>query len=271
MRTSRRSAALVLLLPFIGTTRPAWGQAKAGDANEQARVFVKTIAMHVMPTQHEDRRKWGLQKEIVSGLNVRLDGLRLRTKRRRKKVNHGSWSMYRLEMDHPQKEIVIQDVQLRSKKPGSVQLHIVCEAHVKTHGRYQNWRRGVRLLSVSASGDAKIRLTLDCSVAVKFDITKLPPDVELDPKVTRADLELLEFRLNRVGNIGGEIAQQLAKGVKHVLDDQIEKKRQKLVSKVNRQIDKRRDRLKISLSDYAKSQWGKHFGTKEQELEQKKE
>ena len=254
-------AASVAVCTFAMMSSKCWAEKKAPAAAEQARRFAKTIAIQVMPTKYEDLRDWGGQKRIVSGLNVRLDGLRLRTKRRRKMVNHGNWTMYRLDMPHPDRELQLRTVELKSKGPGRVKLHVVCEAHVNTHGRYQSWQRGVRLLSISASGDAKIRLTLDCEIRVKFDISKLPPDVELDPKVTKAELELVEFRLNRVGNIGGEVAQQLAKGVKHVLDDQIVKKRQKLVSKMNRQIDKRRDKLKLSLADYAAAKWDKHFGT----------
>ena len=99
-------------------------------------------------------------------------------------------------------------------------------------------------------------MRLTCDLALKLDAKKLPPDVIVDPEVIRADLELLEFRLRNLSRFDGPIVKQLGKGVREIVEDQVVKKRDKLVSKINRQIDKNRDKLRLSLHDMVKSKWG---------------
>ena len=61
-----------------------------GDFND----LITDIILDNIPHQYEDKDDWGRQKQIVSGLKVWRDGLKIKTKRRRKNVNHGTWTRY---------------------------------------------------------------------------------------------------------------------------------------------------------------------------------
>jgi len=86
-------------------------------------------------------------------------------------------------------------------------------------------------------------------------LAKLPPDVGLDPKITLAELHLHEFDLYRVSNVGGEVAQQLGRSVRRILENKIADANQKLPDKLNRQIAKKKDKLQFSMHDLVKSKW----------------
>jgi hypothetical protein len=98
-------------------------------------------------------------------------------------------------------------------------------------------------------------LQLHSSVALRLDATKLPPDVRLDPVVHEASLHLDQLKLYRVSDVGGEIAQQLGRGVRQVVERKIADSNEKLADKINRQLAKKKDRLRLSLQDLLASKW----------------
>ena len=57
----------------------------------EATQFVKGMVLLLLPQTYTDDDDWGRQKKIQSGLNVDLDGLKVKTSRRWKDVNHGTW------------------------------------------------------------------------------------------------------------------------------------------------------------------------------------
>jgi hypothetical protein len=61
--------------------------------------------------------------------------------------------------------------------------------------------------------------------------------------------------LYRVSDVGGEVAQQLGRAVRRVLEDKIAETNQKLPDKLNRQIDKKKDNLRLSVHDLVSSKW----------------
>jgi len=88
-----------------------------------------------------------------------------------------------------------------------------------------------------------------------MDVSKFPPDVIFDPHVEDAEIELADFRIDRVSKAGGEFAQQVTRIVKSKLDKKIAAKEDKLVAKLNAKIEKSRDRLTLSANDAMKSKW----------------
>ncbi|MEM9658462.1 MAG: hypothetical protein AAF961_08885, partial [Planctomycetota bacterium] len=66
-------------------------------------------------------------------------------------------------------------------------------------------------------------------------------------------VELREFKIRRVSNLHGPLVRELSGGVRRLLERELQGPR--LTAKINRSIDKRRDRLAFSLSDFSKSGW----------------
>ena len=63
---------------------------------EELSGWVRWVCLMNMPEDIEDTRRWGQQRQVIDGLDVKLDGLRVDTKRRWKMVNDGSDSGHRL-------------------------------------------------------------------------------------------------------------------------------------------------------------------------------
>ena len=57
------------------------------------------------------------------------------------------------------------------------------------------------------------------------DLSRLPPDLILRPTVTQADLQLVDFRLQRISDVGGPIAKELGDSLEDVLQDEINDRR----------------------------------------------
>jgi hypothetical protein len=80
--------------------------------------------------------------------------------------------------------------------------------------------------------------------------------VILDPVVREAELRLVDFRLDRVSQVGGSLAHELGQQARDRLDREVAKQSAKLPDKINRQIGKNRERLRLSVQDLLTSQWG---------------
>lgn len=219
--------------------------------------FVTTIALAHIPHAFQDHIDWGSQSERWDGLKVHFDGLRLKTKRRKKMVNHGTWKMYRVSLRDPHKNLAIRLANLHSTRDKKFSFDIHVTAPLLVHGRVAQWVKGVQLFSVSADAVAKVQLAARCEVGFTFDVTEFPPAVSVHPKVTHADVQLVEFQMYRVSDVGGEIAQQLGRGAESIIEKQLVKERPKLVAKLNAELDKNRDKLRISPKDLFRSKWGK--------------
>jgi hypothetical protein len=85
---------------------------------------------------------------------------------------------------------------------------------------------------------------------------KVPPDIEFRPKVTAAHVELVSFRVHRISQIGGPMAKHLGNGLRELLEDKLRDYDDKLVEKINKQIEKQQSKLHISLQDWIATRVG---------------
>lgn len=92
-----------------------------------------------------------------------------------------------------------------------------------------------------------------------FD-TNFSPEVTLQPTITDADLQLVDFELHRLSQINGSVAEELGDGLHKILQKEIDDRRGKIVEKANRAIAKNEDDLRLSLQDVASSGWEKLMG-----------
>jgi len=214
-----------------------------------------TIIRDNIPSNYEDKKKWGMQSERWDGLHIQLKGLQLKTKRRKKLVNHGDWTMYQIELLDPKEQLGVRIENVHETEDGRLELDTYFTARVHAFGRRSKWVKGVQLYSFSADANAKLTLHIRGTIGLGFNVTKLPPDVSLNAHVTAADIKLEEFDLYRVSDVGGEVAQQLGRAVRRILDDKIADTNQKLPDKLNRQIEKKKDRLRFSVHDLVSSKW----------------
>lgn len=220
------------------------------DERQELSTWVKWLVLKNLPPNYQDKRKWNRQKEIVSGLDVKMDGLRLDTKRRRKMVNHGAWSRYEIDFVEPAKELVVDITRIEFPDSGLIDIQCRVETPLKLFGRLTQWQRDVQIFSLSVAGRARVELTIDATVQVQVNPLVFPPDVEFRPKVTKAHVNLKEFEVDRVSHIGGDAAELVGKAMRKTLEKKLEDYDEKVVEKMNKEIEKQKGRLKLSLSEW---------------------
>ncbi len=121
------------------------------------------------------------------------------------------------------------------------------------------------MISVTLDADARVRLVLTCRLDIDLDATRLPPDVVVKPEVIDADLQVSDFRVNRISHFDGPIVRELGDGLEKILVKQIEQRRPELAARINRQIARHQDKLRISLRDTFQQKWQAFVGTSAEE------
>lgn len=264
--------ALVLLLamPQAGLcqspehptpTRPVETLAELEDKENLFDNLIQQLVHDAVPRQHETRKDWGRTIEVVSGLNIRREGLELRTSRRRKEVPHGHWQLVQLELADPQQDLDIQLLRPRQSDKGLL-FDIEATARLQTFARYMHWRYGVQLLSVSGDAEAVVRLQATCEISLQLDAKRLPPDVLVVPRIQEADIRLVSLDLRRLSHLRGDLAQELGRLLRRVINDVLEKRQDRLTDRMNQQLAKKQDRLRLSLYDLAASRWNSILQTR---------
>jgi hypothetical protein len=264
--------ALILVLAFrvVGACQPQEQPPNtpledlSTDRKEEESLFdhlIQQLVHDAVPRRHETRKDWGRTIEVVSGLNVRREGLELRTSRRRKEVPHGHWQLVRLELADPQQDLDIQLLRPRQSDKGLL-FDIEATARLQTFARYMHWRYGVHLLSVSGDAEAVVQLHATCEIALQLDAKRLPPDVLVVPRIHEAEIRLVSLDLRRLSHLRGDLAQELGRLLRRVLNDVLEKRQDRLTDRMNQQLAKKQDRLRLSLYDLAASRWNSILQTR---------
>jgi len=225
------------------------------DAGEKIDQLLTRLVLENIPHEFEDTKDWGRQVERWDGVKFRREGLKIETNRRKKLVNDGTWTRYSVQLRDPQEKFSIQikNMQESVKNKFTLDVHFVSELSLKA--RHSKWLRGVQLFSVSAEGFASLRLVVSVDLEIKPVSLKFPPDFVVSPVVKKADIVLDEFRIDRIGKVGGEVSQQITKAIRAELDEKIEKKEPKLVQRLNKEINKNKDDLRISIADSLHAKW----------------
>lgn len=225
------------------------------DDTKQLDEFLTQLALDSMPVRYVEDKDWGKQSERWDGVKVSFKNGRLRTKRRKKLVNHGTWDRYEVSLVDPENSFSVQMNNFKETDTDRVTFDVIITAKVDVMARQAKWVKGMQLYSISADGSADVQLAISASLGSRMDVSKFPPDITFDPRIEDAKIKLANFRIDRVSKAGGEFAQQVTRIVKSKLDEKIASKEDKLVDKLNAKIEKSRDRLTLSAHDALKSKW----------------
>jgi hypothetical protein len=254
-------AALVGLLCLVGPAA-ADGEtptAASAEATDGLDALLRTIVLRAAPHEYENTKQWGGTKRIWDGLHVSRDGLRIKTKRRWKEANHGTWKQYRAWLIDPASEFDVRFDRLRESPSGRAAFDLTLEARIGAFGRLSEWNRDVQLFSVSANAEAKLRLQLTCELSSRLDYTTFPPTLVLDPTVTAADLQLIDFRLLRVSQLDGPLVHELGKALREVLEHEIRDRRHQVATKINEELADHEEDLRLTPQELASGGWNKLF------------
>lgn len=220
----------------------------------EAEQFLQLIADLVrsnLPAQHIDEKHWNKTKEVYAGVHFRRDGWNIETKRRWRTVNHGLWRRFQVDLIDPKEFLELTVSNVAWLPNGRLQFSLQATAAVKIHVRQARWNLDIRLYSAHVEARAKVQLNVDANVGFQIDPTVFPPALALDPVVDQAALRMMSLEVDRIGHIGGDAAEEIGNAVEGLIKSEIIKPQsEKLAEKLNRQIDKRRDRLRVSMGDW---------------------
>ena len=166
------------------------------DAPEWFQTLMQKIVRENIPDKYVRDKDWGKTTKRWNGLQVKRKGtLRLTTKRKWKEVNHGTWNRYEITQINPNDNLLLRIENVHDSENGKVGFEVELASKLHVHGRHAKWAKGVQLYNVSADADAAVRMRIWSEIGTRLDVGEFPPDVILVPNVTRADLDLKEFRL----------------------------------------------------------------------------
>ena len=249
-RTFLAAFALGASLLVTGTgiaDEPKRSASVSDQPDDHARQIAASFAdllRDVIPREYERRTDWGKTKRIPVGIQNTGHGLRLRLRKREKEVKHGVWKHYRVTMIEPEENLHVHIQDLRHIGPGRIGLTLHVSSKVHGWIRAKVYNRGVHVIGLTAEGDTTFDLTIDCEVGVRIEPASVLAGIVVDPVVTNARLKLDDFRLTRLGELHGPLVRELGDGLRHLMEDEL--KPAKLTKKLNRAIDKKRDRLRFS-------------------------
>ncbi|TWU58325.1 hypothetical protein [Rubripirellula reticaptiva] len=215
-------------------------------------------ALVELPRTFDGDKGWGDTKRVWAGVSMKMDGLKLKTHRKFRDVDHGRWIRYEVTMPKPgaarNVDVTIDAVTpvidpVSGQERWKIDSTIVAPVHFSA--RVQRHNLGIQLFSVTVTGKMKVRMTSSATIGFYPDYRKIPPDLVIDPVIEQANLKLESFEVDRVSHIGGDAAEAWGEIMQEVLVERfVQKQDEKLVAKLNKSIGKKRDDLRISLSDW---------------------
>ena len=244
---------------------------KMGDAPAWFQSMMQRIVRKNIPDKYVRDKDWGKTDKRWDGLRVERKGpLKIYTKRRWKEVNHGNWKRYEITQVDPDENLRLKIENVHdAETKGRVAFEVELASKIHAHGRRAKWQKGVQVYSLSADADAFVVMRLWCEVGMRLDIAKFPPDVVLTPTITKANLNVSDFRLRSISKLDGPVVKQLGKSLEKVLREKVQEERRKLPEKINKEIAKNTDKLRLSMADFAASKWSTLTGGKSETKDQK--
>ena len=213
-----------------------------------AWTFARLIE-EAIPEHYEKKKDWDRTKNITVG--IRNEGIKLY--RRKKPVKHGLWKHYTVDLVEPEKNLSVQIQNLRPMDEGRLGFTLVLSAKLDIWGRARAYQYGVHLISLEVEGRTDFDLSLDCEIGADIQSIKGRSTVVIDPSVSAANLKLRNFRLDRISNAKGKLVEEIGEEIEDIIAKQL--RGPKLTAKINRAIDKKRDRLQYTLPKFMDSSW----------------
>jgi hypothetical protein len=172
---------------------------KAKDYTEFTKL-VHSVIVKQTPKEFEHKDGWGA---VIPLPEQRLPLPNLRTYLKdgdRVVLPHGAWKKLKLKLDDPAKDIKIRVREFKNIDAKTYRLELDAEIFLRADGEWQQWQKGLMLIGAGVQTDALVNLAVGCDVGTALNFKKLPPEVELAPKVTDLAIELKDIR-GRTGPI----------------------------------------------------------------------
>lgn len=211
----------------------------------EATLFVKGMVILLLPETYTDDDDWGRQKKIQSGLNVDVDGLKVRTSRRWKNVNHGTWQRVDATLVDPRQHFDLAISILPKQERGISRYRIRAKVRIRANARQQQWSYGAKLYSVSADVVTDVSVTADIQFRSQLVKTDGESKLRVLPHIETMTAKLESFSLRRLSHAKGAFVREFGKVVEAMVKQAIDRKNRKLAAKTNSKIQKKPERFEV--------------------------
>ncbi|MCA9259036.1 MAG: hypothetical protein KDA61_07545 [Planctomycetales bacterium] len=224
---------------------------RASETDEATATLLSRAIEQAIPEVYEKQKDWGREKEIAVGVRTRGKGLKTRLVTRKKSVPHGLWKHYRVTRrpEGPPPKVRLANLHVNSE--GRSEFSISIDAEFDYWGRAKLYQYGVHVIALEIVGSGKVTLQVDGDVGVKFGPTDDGYGLTVDPRVNTAKLDVHEWRVDRVSNLHGPLVRELGDEIRDLIEHELSG--EKLAAKLNRAIDKKRERLAVTLTAWGES------------------
>lgn len=223
---------------------------------ERLQATLRTLAIANLPDRYVDEKGWNKTDRRIDGVDVTFYRGKFETRRKWKEVNNGLWKRYEIELVDPVNRLQASVLDVRLDEQGTPRFRMSLRAPLIARGQTAQWALGVQIFSLGAEATAEVELIVDGSCRIVPAATAFGPTLRLDPHVDAAALTLHSFHLDRIGKADGDFAEELGEALETLVRQQVESSGDRIAAKLNAAIDKRRDRLVLSLPEFRKSSWG---------------
>ena len=132
--------------------------------------LIRQIILDELKPQYEDRKHWGQKGRVLTGVKVKGKWFEPYLEKRTKEVNDGLWQRYVVTLVEPAKNLHVRFDQTRSVDANRFSLFsLSLECKMRGEAHIERWRKGVKMLNVSAQGDMVVQARLDCDLAIRLE------------------------------------------------------------------------------------------------------
>jgi hypothetical protein len=226
-----------LLAPGALPSEPA-SEAESGEASLSAggmtwARLMRELSQEFIPADYEVRRDWGDTAEVFSGFRVRTSRGRLRISKRTRRVNHGLWRRFRVQLVHPEDRLSIKLRNVRLEETGGIAGEIVLTARLRCTADAVSWNYGVRGPGATILTDLTLRAVSEWRLVLRNnDPDAWIPEFSLVPEVRSLRLRILDFDVRRIGPIGGDVAGELGDASRLIVEELLERQEPRLLRRL---------------------------------------
>ena len=225
---------------------PRLGASTEQPVPAEVQNFIRELALVLLPPKFDDEDGWGDEKKIQSGLDIDFDDGRIKTHRRWKSVNHGSWIRASGSLVEPEKTMTLK-IFRRAGADATEQIYrIQLLARANVSGTQQQWNHGVMFWSVTADAEADIQI--DVNLKVRTDVVAKEgggSSLQIQPEVTHAVMRLNGFSLKRISHVRGSMAREFGEAFEGLVKLAVDRQNKKLPSQINKALAKQKDKLQV--------------------------
>jgi hypothetical protein len=218
--------------------------------------LIEQIVLDQLKTEYIDDDDWGKTRRVTVGYQVKGKPFEWDLKRRTKEVNDGLWEKYKVRLVNPNEHLHVQLSRLEIQG-GRMAFGLSLTAKLACDARVERWRQGIKMLNAHVEAEGTVEIQLAGEVGIKLVSGETLPAVAIEPAISDVDLKLRKFNLKRISKLEGKAAHELGDGLKDTIQRELNRREPKIVTKLNKSIEKRKDKFRLSPEEFARTGWTK--------------